>query len=88
MIYVVGEGQFTRLGAGNGVISGAMFVADIAGPDDLFGTADDCTGPDNGFDSVSFDESGGGTGDTVFCTNDLTPALPVHPYDIVDFLQR
>jgi hypothetical protein len=88
MIYVVGEGVFVRNGAGTGVISGAMFVADIAGPDNVYGTVDDCTGPDNGFDTATFDESGGGTGDEIYCTNDITPALPVKPYEIIDFLQR
>jgi hypothetical protein len=88
MIYVVGQGVFVRQGAGNGVISGALFAADIAGPDNVYGTKDDCTGPDAGFDSAYVDESGGGNGETVYCSKDLNPALPVRPYEIVDFVQR
>jgi hypothetical protein len=88
MIYVVGEGSFVRKGAGNGILSGAMFVADIAGPDNIYGTNDDCGGPDHGFDTGNYDQSGGGTGDEIYCTDDINPALPVHPYEILSFLQR
>ena len=88
MIYVIGEGQFERDGAGNGGISGAMMIADIAGPDNLYGTGDDCTGGTDGFDQGTFDEDGGGTGDTQYCSDDLTPANPVHPYKIIEFRQR
>jgi hypothetical protein len=88
MIYVVGEGIYIRKGAGNGPVSGALFVADIAGPDDIYGTADDCTGGDGGFHPAVFDESGGGTGDEIYCTNHINPALPIKPYEVVDFLQR
>jgi hypothetical protein len=88
MVYVVGKGELVRNGAGNGPISGAVFVADIAGPDNTYGTADDCTGGLNGLAPAFFDESGGGTGEHVFCTNDIDPALPVEPYKVREFLQR
>ena len=85
MILVVGEGRFLRNGGGNGAISGAMIVADIAGVDNVYDTSDDCNG---GFEPVIFDERGGGNGDTVFCTVSINAATPVLPYQIVDFLQR
>jgi hypothetical protein len=88
ILLVVGEGVFIRNGAGNGVITGATLLADIAGPDNVYGTADDCTGGENGFDSVVYDESGGGTSDTVFCSNVISPATPVTHFPIIEFRQR
>jgi hypothetical protein len=75
-------------GAGNGMISGGLIIADIAGPDNVYGTADDCTGPDNGFDTPTYDESGGGNGTTRYCTVDLNAANHSPPYDVIQFLQR
>ena len=88
LIMVIGEGQFLRNGAGNGQILGGVMVADIAGPDDIYGTVDDCTGGVGGYDSATFDESGGGTGDTIYCTAALDFARPLVPYDIIEFVQR
>jgi hypothetical protein len=88
MIFVIGEGVFIRHGAGNGSISGSILVADIAGPDEIYGTGDDCTGGENGFDSVHYDVSGGGNASTVYCTADIIAAEPKLPYRIVSFLQH
>ena len=88
MIFVVGEGRMTRNGGGNGSISGAALVADIAGPDGIFGNSDDCSGGDGGFGQAYYDENGGGNSDTTYCTDDINPANPVNPYDVVSFLQR
>jgi hypothetical protein len=87
LILVVGQGIFVLNGAGNGTISGGLIVADIAGPDNLYGTADDCTGPDNGFDVATYDESGGGNGLTQYCTVDLNAEDHSPPYDVIEFLQ-
>jgi len=87
MIFVVGEGRFVQQGSGNGVVSGAILVADIAGPDDIYGTADDCSGGDDGFSSAVFDMSGGGTAETRFCSADILAAMPNPPYRIVNFRQ-
>jgi hypothetical protein len=65
-----------------------VFVADIAGPDEIFGTADDCTGGEDGFMPAYFNMQGGGMGDNVFCTDALLPSMPEEPYRIVDFRQR
>jgi hypothetical protein len=88
ILLVVGEGIFIRNGGGNGVITGATLLADIAGPDNIFRTSDDCTGGTDGFDSVLYDESGGGTSDTVFCSNVITPATPVTHFPLIEFRQR
>lgn len=88
LLYVIGEGRFVRYGSGNGLLSGATITADIAGPDDIYGTADDCTGGDNGFAPVLYDERGGGNSDTAFCTADFLLANPVKPYRIVTFRQH
>ena len=88
IIFVVGEGEFVRTGGGNKGISGATFAADIAGPDNDFGTDDDCTGGDGGFDSVLYEDDGGGNNDTTFCLEEIIIAAPAHPYQIVNFQQR
>ncbi len=88
ILLVVGEGVLLRSGGGAGVISGATLVADIAGPDDIYGTSDDCTGGTNGFDTAIYDESGGGTSDTFYCSTDIAAATPVTHYPVVDFRQR
>jgi hypothetical protein len=88
LILVIGAGGFVLGGAGNGMISGGLIIADIAGPDNVYGTADDCTGPDNGFDTPTYDESGGGNGTTRYCTVDLNAANHSPPYDVIQFLQR
>jgi len=87
MIFAMGAGEFVRNGGGNGSISGAIVVADIAGPDNLYGTADDCTGGENGFDRVIYDMHGGGNADTTYCTADIISATPKPPYRIVNFRQ-
>ena len=89
LVYTIGEGLFTRYGSGNGSISGASMIADIAGPDNIYGTADDCNNdqPD-GFNSVTYDERGGGNSDTTYCTNDFAGLDLVRPYTVEQFRQR
>lgn len=87
MIFAVGEGVWGQNGGGDGVISGSVMIADIAGPDNVYGTGDDCTGGDNGFDSAQYDISGGGRADAVYCTADLVAAQPDAPYRITSFRQ-
>ena len=77
-----------RSTAGTGQISGAMIVADIAGDDGDYGTADDCEGSNGGFRSVVFDEEDGGTGLTTYCNADVLAATPLTRYSVVDFRQR
>lgn len=87
LVVAVGEGQYVTSGGGNGTVSGALIIADIAGPDNEYGTEDDCTGGDGGFANGGYDESGGGTSTFVYCTADITAAND-RPYEIVEFLQR
>jgi hypothetical protein len=87
LLLAFGAGEFERHGGGNGTITGAIMVADVAGPDNIYGTADDCTGPDNGFSSTYFDLSGGGNAHTLYCTNDILANKPKPPYRIVGFRQ-
>ena len=88
MLFAIGEGIFWRYGGGTETVSGAIFVADIAGPDEIFRTGDDCTGGEDGFMSAYFDMQGGGAADNIYCTADSDPGMPEEPYKIVDFLQR
>jgi hypothetical protein len=88
MIVVVGEGKFFRSGGGSGILSGATIVADIAGPDNQYGTSDDCTGGTAGFAEATYDESGGGDGQTVYCHSDVLASTPSTRYRVVSFRQR
>jgi len=94
-IFTVGKGNFQRSGGGNGVISGANFVANIAGPDGTMWTSDDCSGPDgipgnadDGAAVATYNNSGGGSGDTRYCSGDISSVQDEFPFVIVDFRQR
>jgi len=88
VLFVVGKGTFLRDGGGNGETWGGTLVADVAGPDNLFGTPDDCTGPNAGFDQVSYQANGAGNHETVFCTEVINETMNGFPLRIVDFRQR
>jgi hypothetical protein len=94
-IFVIGEGDFERDGAGNGVISGGILVADVSGPDRVLFTGDDCAGQDgvngtadDGIAQSTFNVSGGGTGTTGYCSAALKDWQAQRPLDIVSFIQR
>jgi len=94
-ILTVGKGNFQRSGGGNGVISGANFVANIAGPDGAMWTSDDCSGPDgivgnadDGAAVATYNNSGGGNGDTKYCSSDISSVQDEFPFVLVDFRQR
>lgn len=86
--WAVGEGIMWRYGGGTESIVGSVFVADIAGPDGDYGTADDCTGGVNGFGEGMYNAQGGGSGDIAYCSNVILDSMPPAPYSVVDFLQR
>jgi len=95
VIFTVGKGNFQRSGGGNGVISGANFVANIAGPDGAMWTSDDCSGADgilgnadDGAAVATYNNSGGGNGDTRYCSSDISSVQDEFPFAIVDFRQR
>jgi Tfp pilus assembly protein PilX len=76
IILVIGNGNILRNGAGNGIISGGIYVANVRGADHQIDT------PDDTFATVTFDTTGGGTStieynaaDQTDSTN-LTNALP------------
>ena len=85
IIVVAGKGEFLRSPAGTGTVSGALVIADLAGPDNTYGNADDCSA---GFEPASFDESLGGTGLTAYCNSDVLAATPITRYSVVGFRQR
>ena len=87
MILVIGTGRYTLNGAGKGVISGGMMLADIAGPDEIYGTDDDCKTGADGLGKTYFNENGGGNAATQYCTADLN-STNVRPYEVVEFLQH
>jgi hypothetical protein len=87
LILVVGTGRYTLNGAGKGVISGGMMIADIAGPDEIYRTKDDCQTGSDGLGKAYFNENGGGNAATQYCTADLKSSN-VRPYEVVEFLQH
>ncbi|NIM00042.1 MAG: hypothetical protein GTN89_03610 [Acidobacteria bacterium] len=87
-MWAVGEGYFRRNGGGSAAIDGTIVIADIAGPDGVYGNSDDCSGGVDGFGSASFDENGGGNGTTTYCTDDIVASNPAYPYEIVEFRQH
>jgi hypothetical protein len=88
IIVAAGEGELFRTGAGTGARSGAMMIADIAGPDSVYGNADDCTGGSAGFAPAVLNESAGGTGQFAYCNADVLAATPITRYAVVEFRQR
>ncbi len=94
-IWTVGVGDFHRFGAGNGDISGGLVVADVAGPDRVLFTADDCSGedgtmgtPDDGVASSSYLVDGAGTSTTGFCSEYFNAYRSLRPLEVVDFRQK
>jgi len=87
MMWAIGTGEFRRNGGGGAAVDGSIVAADIAGPDGIYGNADDCTGGVGGFGTASFDENGGGNGATTYCTDDILASSPPFPYEIVEFRQ-
>jgi hypothetical protein len=97
VVLAIGEGSVNRSGGGGGVISGTTLIADIAGPDEIFGNADDCSpvldedddssDPDTDpFGNSSYDVTGGGNSDIDFCTRFLAATEP-RTYRVVEFRQ-
>jgi hypothetical protein len=88
-IFVVGTGEFHRSGGGSGHTWGAIVVANIAGPDAVLGTGDDCTGGTGGFSPASFfNTNGGGNHDTVYCSDLIYGSQSALPLRVLDFRQR
>ncbi|PYS97210.1 MAG: hypothetical protein DMF50_01435 [Acidobacteria bacterium] len=94
-LFIVGKGNFQRNGGGNGALSGASFVANIAGPDGQMWTSDDCSGPDgikgttdDGAAVATYDNAGGGNGDTGYCSTAIKNVQQEFPFVVVDFRQR
>ena len=87
LILVLGDGDFFRVDAGNGKLAGGIIVANVAGPDYVYGTGDDCTGGSGGFASARFYVQGDGNGEMSYCSTDVTLSNPFKPYRIVSFRQ-
>lgn len=94
-IYVVGQGLFVRQGGGNGVTEGAVFLANIAGPDGTMWTADDCSGDDgiggtadDGLGAAGYMNAGGGTHGSRYCIDAIRNTSPQRPYRVASFRQH
>jgi hypothetical protein len=86
IVLAIGEGRILRLGGGNGVISGSTLVANIAGPDGVYGNGDDCTPEEDPLGPVSYEVNGGGNADIDFCSRFL--ATDPRSYHVVSFRER
>lgn len=94
-LFVVGQGDFERPGAGMGDIAGAIVVADVEGPDATLFTSDDCSGDDgivgtadDGIASSTYVVSGAGTSTTGYCSAYLRNWMAARPLQITSFRQR
>jgi len=88
VIMAIGEGSFRYNGAGTGRVMGSLIIANIAGPDGIYGNADDCTGGDGGFGVSVYDERGGGNAGNVYCSTVLDMSEQANPYEILQFRQH
>jgi len=93
-IFVVGKGDFLRDGAGNGTIAGGVIVADVAGPDRILFTADDCSGEDGVFNTSDdgiaqseYEVNGAGTSVTGYCSAYFTEWQSMRPFKLLSFVQ-
>ena len=82
MLLVVGKGIITRSGGGTGVISGGIYVANIAGPDGNINT----TG-DNAWGTPTWATSGGGTSDIDYVYASENTALQLLPFKRLSWKQ-
>lgn len=87
-VIVVGKGNFQRSGGGDGHTWGGIVVANIAGPDGIYGNADDCTGGTGGYLPATYDSSGNGKQDIDYCSDAINQSMGGFPFKIVDFRQR
>ena len=94
-IFVVGQGDFLRDGAGNGALSGGIIVADVSGPDRILFTGDDCAGEDDtlgtsddGVAQSTYHVNGSGTGTTGYCSAYFTDWQSMRPFKILSFVQE
>jgi hypothetical protein len=86
IMLVIGEGSVRRVGGGNGVISGTTVVANLSGPNGIYGDDDDCQGvDDDGFSPPTYTVVGGGNSDIDYCSR-FTTTGPAS-YRVVDFRQ-
>jgi len=87
ILAAIGTGRLIRSGGGSGHSYGAIVVANIAGPDGVYGNADDCTGGAGGFAPPSYSISGGGSHDHVYCSQAIDLSLSGLPFEVRQFRQ-
>jgi hypothetical protein len=88
VIVAAGKGriEYSAGGAGHGV--GASVLANVAGPDEILFTGDDCSGGTAGFQPAAYIASGGGNEDTVYCSDAVRRVVAGLPYRIASFRER
>lgn len=94
-MFAIGKGAFHRNGGGNGNTYGGIVVANIAGPDGIMWTSDDCSGPDgvvgNADDGVAqstYHNNGDGNHKTQYCTTAIQSVEALFPYKVVSFRKK
>lgn len=95
-IFAVGKGHIEREGGGQHTIAGGALVANVAGPDGLVHTVDDCAGPDGTVGTAddglgtaaAWLVDGGGNGNTIYCSTYNKMGLLLMPVKLADFRQH
>ncbi len=93
-IFVIGTGNLQGIGY-EATYQGAVVVANIAGPDGVLWTADDCSGADgvlgtadDGFDVATFHISDPGETDLSYCQSSIDAVSRRFPFAVTQFRQR
>ncbi len=88
LLLCIGKGGYQFSGGGSGHAFGGALVANVAGPDRLLFTADDCTSGVGGFEPASYVGNGGGNKDTIYCRDAIQLSLKKVPFRMLTFRQR
>jgi hypothetical protein len=95
VIVAGGRGLYKRHDEATATIDGAFLVANMAGPDGLLWTLDDCSGPDgvagnsdDGYDQGQWIVADPGDGSLSYCESSVALAQERFPYSVVEFRQR
>jgi len=88
VVVAAGKGriEYAAGGAGHGV--GATVLANVAGPDGILFTGDDCSAGTAGFEPAAYLATGGGNEDTIYCSDAVARVVAGLPYRIASFRER
>jgi hypothetical protein len=88
VVVAAGKGRIEFSGGGTGHTVGATVLANVAGPDGILFTGDDCSGSAAGFEPAAYLAAGGGNEDTIYCSDAVSQVVAGLPYRIASFRER